>query len=128
MTEALSGFLLAGAGGFLGAGLRYLVGWFSALAGGSCSHIWATFAVNMLGSFCIGWLSPFWISPRHPMRIFVLVGVLGGFTTFSSFSADTLHLLQSGRWGWALAYAVGSVVLGLLAAGGGFALHSYMLK
>ena len=116
MNNALCGFLLAGAGGFVGAGLRYLAGCLPALLGGTCSHIWVTFAVNILGSFCIGWLSPSWIAPRNPARIFVIVGILGGFTTFSTFSADTLHLLQSGRWGWALVYAGSSVCLGLLAA------------
>ncbi len=127
-TNTLFGFLWAGAGGFVGAGLRYLACAWIATAAGSTGYAWATFAVNIIGSFCIGWLSPFWLSMHHPARIFMIVGVLGGFTTFSSFSSDMLHLLQDGRWGWAMLYAGGSVVLGLLAAWGGFVLHSYMLK
>ena len=123
-----SGFLLAGAGGFLGAGLRYLFyQGLSALAGAR-GYVWATFVVNILGSFLIGCVSPLWLSLQHPARIFVVVGVLGGFTTFSSFSSDMLHLLSAGRWGWAAVYAGGSVSLGLLAAWSGFVLCSSFAK
>lgn len=128
MNNILSGFLLAGAGGFLGAGLRYLVYQILAVVAGACGAVWATFSVNILGSFVIGWLSSIWLLPHHPVRIFVVVGVLGGFTTFSSFSADMFHLLQAGRWGWAAVYAGGSVCLGLLAALAGFALCGAYLK
>lgn len=121
-------FLWAGAGGFLGAGLRYLSCAFVAAAGGRYGYALATLGVNVIGSFLIGYLGPFWLSMHQPARIFVLVGLLGGFTTFSSFSADTLHLLQDGRIGAALAYVCASVLLGLLAAWGGFTLHSWLLK
>ena len=92
-----SGFLLAGAGGFLGAGLRYLFYQGLSAFAGAGGYVWATFVVNILGSFLIGCVSPLWLSPQHPARIFVVVGVLGGFTTFSSFSSDMLHLLSAGR-------------------------------
>ena len=81
----------------MGAGVRYLACAWIATAAGSTGYAWATFAVNIIGSFCIGWLSPFWLSMHHPARIFMIVGVLGGFTTFSSFSSDMLHLLQDGE-------------------------------
>lgn len=123
-----SGFLLAGAGGFLGAGLRYLFYQGLSAFAGAGGYVWATFVVNILGSFLIGCVSPLWLSPQHPARIFVVVGVLGSFTTFSSFSSDMLHLLSAGRWGWAAVYAGGSVSLGLLAAWSGFLLCSSFAK
>lgn len=122
-----SGFLLAGAGGFLG-GLRYLFYQGLSAFAGAGGYVWATFVVNILGSFLIGCVSPLWLSPQYPARIFVVVGVLGGFTTFSSFSSDMLHLLSAGRWGWAAVYAGGSVSLGLLAAWSGFLLCSSFAK
>ena len=123
-----SGFLLAGTGGFLGAGLRYLFYQGQSAFAGAGGYVWATFVVNILGSFLIGCVSPLWLSPQHPARIFVVVGVLGSFTTFSSFSSDMLHLLSAGRWGWAAVYAGGSVSLGLLAAWSGFLLCSSFAK
>lgn len=123
-----SGFLLAGAGGFLGAGLRYLFYQGLSAFAGAGGYVWATFVVNILGSFLIGCVSPLWLSLQHSARIFVVVGVLGGFTTFSSFSSDMLHLLSAGRWGWAAVYAGGSVSLGLLAAWSGFVLCSSFAK
>ena len=120
-----SGFLLAGAGGFLGAGLRYLFYQGLSAFAGAGGYVWATFVVNILGSFLIGCVSPLWLSLQHPARIFVVVGVLGGFTTFSSFSSDMLHLLSAG---WAAVYAGGSVSLGLLAAWSGFVLCSSFAK
>ena len=123
-----SGFLLAGAGGFLGAGLRSLFYQGLSAFAGAGGYVWATFVVNILGSFLIGCVSPLWLSLQHPARIFVVVGVLGGFTTFSSFSSDMLHLLSAGRWGWAAVYAGGSVSLGLLAAWSGFVLCSSFAK
>ncbi len=128
MTNTWLGILWAGAGGFVGAALRYLACAWIATAAGSTGYAWATLAVNIVGSFCIGWLSPFWLSIHHPMRIFLIVGVLGGFTTFSSFSSDMLHLLQDGHGSWAFCYAAGSVLLGLTAAWSGFVLHSWILK
>lgn len=128
MNNLLTEFLWAGAGGFAGAGLRYLAYVLAGAAGGRFGYALATFGVNIIGSFLIGYLGPFWLSMHHPARIFVLVGVLGGFTTFSSFSADTLHLLQDGHAGAAVLYVCASVLLGLLAAWGGFALHTWLLK
>ena len=128
MTNLWTGVFFAGAGGFVGAALRYLVcAWIATLAGGT-GYAWATFTVNIVGSFLIGWLSPFWLSMHHPARVFMIVGVLGGFTTFSSFSSDTIHLLQDGHGGWALLYVGSSILLGLAAAWLGFVLHAAVLK
>ena len=128
MTNAWLNVFFTGAGGLVGAALRYVLCAWISVSAGSVGYAWATFTVNIIGSFFIGWLSPFWLSMQHPARLFMIVGVLGGFTTFSSFSADTIHLLQDGRFGWALLYVAGNVLLGVMAAWLGFAGHAWLLK
>ena len=81
---------------------------------------WGTLLINILGSFIIGLVAGVTLLPaRLPMhpdfRIFLMVGVCGGFTTFSAFSLQTLELLQSGELLPASGYIAGSVVLCLLA-------------
>jgi CrcB protein len=88
---------------------------------------WGTFAVNIVGSFVIGLMfglsGPNGVVPvPETLRVFVMIGLCGGFTTFSSFSLQTLHLLETGQWPLASAYVVGSVLLCLLATAGGMAL------
>lgn len=100
-------------GGGAGSVLRYLIGlWI-----GSTAFPWATFAVNAVGSLAIGlfggWASRFgW---GEAMRLSLIVGLCGGFTTFSTFSKESLALVESGRWGAFTAYAIGSVALGIAA-------------
>jgi CrcB protein len=81
---------------------------------------WGTIAVNVLGSLIIGFV----FTATEPgarlaadvtMRHFLMVGVLGGFTTFSAFSLQTLHLMNYGHWLYAGLNIVGSVALCLLA-------------
>jgi CrcB protein len=86
---------------------------------------WGTFAVNAAGSLAIGLIGALalervLVSPAT--RLFSIVGVLGGFTTFSAFSYETLALLRDGQWAAAAGYAGGSVGVGLLAAFAGYAL------
>ena len=85
---------------------------------------WGTVLINILGSFTIGFFGTYTLAGgRHAAsedtRIFVMVGLCGGFTTFSSFSLQTLDLLRSGSWGRASANVVVSVVLCLAAVGAG---------
>ena len=87
---------------------------------------WGTFIVNVSGSFVIGVFAalsaaegPFLIPPE--MRIFVMVGICGGYTTFSSFSLQTFALWREGEWFWAGANSVFSFVLCLLAVWFGYA-------
>src|SRR5690348_6011893 len=85
---------------------------------------WGTFLINMVGSFIIGCFgTPTVSSGRLPMsmdvRAFVMIGICGGFTTFSSFSLQTLDLMRDGRLGQALANIGLSVVLCLLAVAAG---------
>jgi CrcB protein len=88
---------------------------------------WGTLLINVLGSFIIGWFDVLtgefgsWSVPADA-RVFVLVGICGGFTTFSSFSLQTMQLLQGGEAVRAGAYVVGSVVLCLVSVWAGMML------
>ena len=100
-------------GGALGAVLRYLVGLAVAFPVG-------TLAVNVLGSFLIGvvWVV-FAARGLQGWLPFVMTGLLGGFTTFSAFSLDTLRLIEDGRIAGAGSYVIASVVLSVLACAAG---------
>lgn len=105
-------------GGALGSALRYLVsGWAQRLGGGTFPL--GTLAVNVAGCFAIGFLNYLFLGPflvREPYRLAIVVGVLGGFTTFSAFGWETLSMAQEGAWLQATANVLLSNVLGLLAA------------
>jgi fluoride exporter len=91
---------------------------------------WGTLLVNVLGSLIIGMLAAMTESGRWPLplvtRQFLMIGVLGGYTTFSSFSLQTLLLLRSGAALIAGLNVLASVALCLLAAWCGFALMSVL--
>lgn len=104
-------------GGAIGSALRYglalwMQGW--GLAGG---FPWWTLAANVLGSFAIGLvMAGIQTGPlSENARLFLAVGVLGGFTTFSSFSYETLAMIEQNRWDKAMLYVSLSVVFSLLA-------------
>jgi fluoride exporter len=103
-------------GGALGVNARYWLGvWMNRWA--SPSFPWATFTINVSGSFAIGFLTMAlarWL-PHPYFRLLVLVGFLGGYTTFSSFSFESLTLWERGAVGASLTYMAGSVVAGFLA-------------
>lgn len=106
--------LLVGAGGFIGSIARYLLsGWvLHHTLGGKFP--WSTFVVNVLGCLFIGVLSGMierleWFTPQ--MRLLLLTGLLGGFTTFSAFGLETVFLLRRGEVLIAVAYALSSVVV-----------------
>lgn len=82
---------------------------------------WGTLAVNVAGCLLVGALGAMFepASPLHvrqDLRVLLIVGVLGGFTTFSAFSLEALLLVQRGAAGTAAIYVVASVALCLLAA------------
>ena len=88
---------------------------------------WGTLLINVLGSAIIGLVAGLTLTSgrvaMHPdVRIFLMVGVCGGFTTFSAFSLQTLELLQSGEFWPAVGYVAGSVALCILAVWGGWLL------
>ena len=104
------------AGGALGAVARYGLGAWVQRASGSTLP-WGTAVVNVLGAFVLGGIVV-WIRAAQPapgIRAFATIGLLGGFTTFSTLSYETVALAQSGQWGRAAAYALGSLALGVLA-------------
>ncbi len=108
-------YLLVALGGALGSALRYGLGaWVQGLLGPGFP--WSTFLVNALGSLLIGAVVRLSLEGAlsGEARLFLAVGVLGGFTTFSSLSYETLALLQDGEPLRALAYALGSLFGGLL--------------
>ncbi|AEG45585.1 CrcB family protein [Isoptericola variabilis] len=116
---------LVAMGGAVGSGLRYAVA--LALPWDAGSWPWATFAVNVVGAFLLGWLLEA-VAMRGPetfalrrWRLFAGTGLLGGFTTYSSLALELERLLASGAWGVALGYAAGSLVLGTAAALAGLA-------
>ncbi len=79
---------------------------------------WGTFAVNVTGALLIGILfvvlTERGIGHDH-LRLLLVVGLLGGYTTFSSYALEAVNLIESGDWAMALLYLVGSNVAGLLA-------------
>ena len=114
--------LLVFVGGGIGALLRFAVGRAAILHGYTAPL--ATLAVNVAGCLAMGLLAG-WFTSRggsEPWRIFLLTGVLGGFTTFSAFGLDALTLTQRGAYGAALAYVAASVFISLGAVAAGFAI------
>lgn len=110
--------VLIAMGGALGAVSRFLVGNFVSKLTHS-SLPWGTFSINILGCLFMGFLMTV-IMERELLpaawRLFLCIGFLGGFTTFSSFGYEALTLLAEGALLQAFAYAAGSVLLGLAAA------------
>lgn len=114
------------AGGAVGAAFRYQLGLAAYRLFGP-GFPWGTWAANILGGFLMGLLAAVLARhgqlPTEPLRLLLGVGVLGGFTTFSSFSLEAYLMLSRGDTIGALSYAVASVAGSLLAliAGIGFA-------
>jgi len=115
MTPTL--ILAVAAGGAIGSVARYVVGVGAAKLFGD--HLpWGTLIINVSGSFLIGlFIALFavdWQLPQ-PMRVFLVVGICGGYTTFSTFSLDSYKLIQSGEVVTAGTYIIGSVLLSVSA-------------
>jgi CrcB protein len=113
----MNSILAVAVGGALGSVARYLTqSWALRLLGGDFP--WGTLAVNVVGSFIMGVLIETFAlrwSAGSAMRAFLTVGILGGYTTFSSFSLDTMVLVQRGEAGTAMIYVAASVVVSLAA-------------
>ncbi len=113
--------LLIGIGGFIGAVLRYLVsGWAHQLFGEQFPY--GTLAVNVLGSFILGlflYLGEYRLMIAPQYRQLAAIGILGAFTTFSTFSYETLALLQESLFRQAVLNVALNLGLGLLAVWGG---------
>lgn len=123
MERQLVDLIWLGIGGGIGAISRYLVG--RELTERTSSLFpYGTFTVNVVGAFLIGvlfaTLTEKGIGPDH-LRLLLVVGILGGFTTFSSYTLEAINLIESGHWNTALLYVFGSNLLGLIACAAGIA-------
>ncbi len=121
--------MIVGAGGFIGSALRFVVsGWAQRLAAASVFP-YGTLAVNVLGCLLIGILGGLAeyrqvLEPGH--RLFLMIGVLGGFTTFSTFAYESISLLQDAELLKAMANTGLQVILGFAAAFAGFVGVKYL--
>lgn len=126
VTNPLTNYLAIAVGGAMGACLRFALSeWMLHLFGRAFPF--GTLLVNILGSFVIGLLYGLLLTEQispNPWRIFIGIGVLGAFTTFSTFSMDTVLLLQQGDWLKAVANVVLNLVLCLTLAWLGLKLGS----
>jgi CrcB protein len=100
-------YLLVGIGSAIGGILRWELSYRL-----NDSFPWGTFLVNCLGSFFAGLIAALVIHkfPNETMRLFMLIGFCGGFTTFSSFSVEALNLMREGLVAYALLYVIGSLL------------------
>ncbi len=131
MTESILVTLLAALAGGVGAVLRFV------LDGTIASRLarrtrgaafpWGILVVNLSGSLCIGVLAGA-VAPAHPMAAVLGVGLLGGYTTFSTASYDTVRLLRRGRVLAGLANGLGQLVGAVVLAWFGFVLGSLLVS
>ena len=116
-------FLVA-IGGAFGACSRYLMIEIITLLHKGSSFPWGTILVNIIGSFLMGVLHFFLTNHLNSltpqMRLLLATGILGGFTTFSSFSLDTFRLISAGQFTTAFTYIFSSVIFSILAIFFGF--------
>lgn len=113
--------LLVMAGGAIGAAARYQLGRLTTHLMGP-GYPWGTLAANLLGGFAMGLLVGIlarFVDGGEQLRLFIAVGVLGGFTTFSSFSLEVMLMIERGQAATAFSYIAASVVgaVGMLALG-----------
>jgi len=121
MQQLATQFLVIGVGGALGSMIRFGVASLvdAVIKKGGPPYFLGTMLVNITGCFLIGFIfalsateGRFYLSPLQ--RQFIMIGILGGYTTFSSFTLQTLLLAQDGQWGQAAINVLGSVVLCLV--------------
>jgi CrcB protein len=120
-------YLLVFVGGGLGASLRHAINVACAKCIGT-AFPWGTFIINITGSIAMGLIAGYLAfrgAASQPWRLFLMTGILGGYTTFSAFSLDTALLYERGALGLAAAYVLGSVVLSIAGLFAGLALVRY---
>jgi len=117
-------YLLVFIGGGLGASLRHAINVGCARACG-VNFPYGTFVINITGSLVMGIIAGYLAlkgEASQPWRLFIMTGILGGYTTFSAFSLDAVTLYQRGEMGLALFYVLGSVILSIAGLFAGLAL------
>ena len=110
--------LLVGTGGFIGAALRYITStWLSQFT--RFAFPLGTFAVNFIGCTLLGIFVGLGLGKTTtlPLREFAAIGILGGFTTFSTFGLESFEMLQAGQFKMTAIYVLGSIVLGISGIG-----------
>lgn len=113
MTSGLAHALLVAAGGFCGAVSRYAVSaWFAARVRSLFPY--GTFAINIAGSFALGWLAG--AHAAQPAYLLIGTGFMGAFTTFSTLKTESVQLAQRGAWGAFALYLGASYGVGFTAA------------
>ncbi len=119
----MKSLVLVMTGGAVGAGLRHLVGR-AALAAFGHGWPWGTLIVNVSGGLAMGVLAAglVRVADADSWRLLLGVGVLGGFTTFSSFSLETVAMFERGAWTAALCYVLISVAASIAALAAGLSL------
>jgi fluoride exporter len=124
LENAAMSYLLVFFGGGLGATLRHLVN-LTCARGLGTSFPWGTFIINVTGSTVMGLIAGYLAfkgEASQPWRLFLMTGILGGYTTFSAYSLDAALLYERGELGLAALYVIGSVVLSIAGLFGGLAL------
>ncbi len=118
--------LLVALGGAIGSSFRYLLSLF--LMFEEHVFIWKTFAVNIIGSLLIGLFIGFFTNNNwsENLSIFLIIGILGGFTTFSSFALDAVNLFKIGELKTALIYILATNILGIISVFIGFYLYKQL--
>ena len=122
MADFVKNILAVGLGSFIGGAGRYLIS--VAMKGAAGGFPWGTMLVNMLGCFLIGLFTGYFnkINDGATVALFLTYGVCGGFTTFSTFSRESLIMLQSGNYLGVICYVGVSVVVGVLLTACGYML------
>ena len=121
-------YLLVFVGGGLGASLRHFINVTCTRCMGP-GFPWGTFVINITGSTVMGLIAGYLAfkgQASQPWRLFLMTGVLGGYTTFSAFSLDTALLYEKGELSLAAAYVLGSVVLSIAGLFAGLALVRHL--
>ena len=120
--EIIKDIILVGTGSFFGGIARYLVS--LGMKGMGSTFPWGTMTANIVGCLLIGllWAAFNRLNASSQLNLLLTVGFCGGFTTFSTFSKESLCLLQVGNYSTFFLYALGSVVLGIAAVALGYAL------
>ena len=121
-------YLLVFVGGGLGASLRHTINVICARCIG-IAFPWGTFIINITGSTVMGLIAGYLAfkgEASQPWRLFLMTGILGGYTTFSAFSLDTALLYERGALGLAAAYVLGSVILSIAGLFVGLALMRWL--
>ncbi len=124
----MKSYLLVFVGGGIGASLRHAVNMLTARGLGT-AFPWGTFIINISGSLVMGLIAGYLAfrgGASQPWRLFLMTGILGGYTTFSAFSLDAALLYERGEIASALFYVLGSVVLSIAGLFAGLALVRHL--